>query len=186
MSHRTHKGGLAEQHTERVFRDPAILALIAFGAVCLLAVIAGCAETGDTVSPVGIVAPSRNFATTHSWRYGCERTYDPVTGLTTEKVTVEDLSQPDQNTVNRLAEVAEAGIAKIPGVPPGVPMAARPEARAAPLPPLSAEACLGTHFQGDAGTPPNPIPPSWGQAQQDDPVDHGSQPELMRVPERQP
>lgn len=44
MSHRTHRGRLGKQHTERVFPEPAIWALVALGALCLAVAIVGCAS----------------------------------------------------------------------------------------------------------------------------------------------
>jgi hypothetical protein len=48
VSHRTHHGRLGAQHTESVFRDPAISILLALCALCLFLALAGCASTSVT------------------------------------------------------------------------------------------------------------------------------------------
>jgi hypothetical protein len=46
VSHRTHHGRLGAQHTESVFRDPALAGLFALGLLCLVAaLLGGCATT---------------------------------------------------------------------------------------------------------------------------------------------
>jgi hypothetical protein len=55
VSHRTHHGHLGEQHTESVFRDPAITALLALGALCLFLALAGCAGNGPLGNGLGTV-----------------------------------------------------------------------------------------------------------------------------------
>jgi hypothetical protein len=145
MSHRPHYG------------PPAAL-----GVVALALALGGCAESGNTIARSGIVAPARNALSDRSWRYSCERTFDPSTGAVTEKVTVEDNTAPNDHALDVVSALGTAAIGKIPSPVPGLPPGF---SRATPAPaPLSAEACLGMHFQGDKGDPPNPIPSRWQQS----------------------
>jgi hypothetical protein len=171
MSHRTHKGGLAEQHTERVFRDPAILALIAFGAVCLvIALLGGCANDG-MVADTGLAESATSFASDRSTVITC-RHFDPATGNMTSEVVVQRNLTPDQASVAALASVVGAviGLAKAPAA---VAMGASPGAAREQPAPQQDQACLLNHFPSDAAANRPVVVPG---GQQSDPVEHGDNP----------
>lgn len=187
MSHRTHNGHLTELHTENVFWKPAILALLALAVGCVAAaLLTGCASSDYSLNQGGMSDATSSFASDHSYSYTCAK-FDPVTGAMTDQVTVSRNINPNAQAVGAMASAFQSVVGLVgafakPAPVPG-PMGARPG-----IPPgytLDVPTCLGEHgVNTPMPAPTNPRPPQ--QSSAPDPVDHGSQPEMLRVPERKP
>jgi hypothetical protein len=161
VSHRTHNGHLAEQHTESVFWRPAIIALLALAAGCLVAALTGCASSGYSLTQGGMSDATSSFASDHSYSYSCSK-FDPVSGVMTDQVTVSRNINPNAQAVGAMAAAFQSVVGLVGAIarpPVPVPLGTRPG-----IPPgytLDVPTCLGEHgVNTPMPAPVNPIPPA--------------------------
>lgn len=130
MSHRTHHGRQIDQHAERVFRDPAIMALLALGTLCIaIGLLGGCMTRVTATVPLadGRTASMTYFSTkAQKWVWG----FDPSTHLPTGSVNADtptgwsgqDAGAFAQGILTGAGSAIGAGISAAAGKPPTPPI----------------------------------------------------------------